>query len=82
METSAVTEASLVSILILRPTDAIALAKQAAYPAAKSCSGSVPLPLPPSAGGMAREIELTVRAHGTALAAVGGGGGGVQRVHG
>ncbi len=53
METSEVTETSLVSTFISRATAAIALAKQAAYPAAKSCSGLVPLPLPPRAGGRA-----------------------------
>jgi len=44
----------------------MALAKHAAYPAAKSCSGLVPAPLPPSCVGMARATsrmpsELTAR---------------------
>src|SRR5204862_3164409 len=48
------TAASVTSTLNRRPTRPRALAKQAAYPAAKSCSGLVPAPLPPSSVGGAR----------------------------
>ncbi len=64
--TSAVTAASKSSTLRWRATRPRALAKHAAYPAAKSCSGLVPAPLPPSSRGAAsatsrRPSEVTAR---------------------
>jgi hypothetical protein len=63
---SAVTEIAPVAILASRPTTPSVLVKQEAQPAAKSCSGLVPAPFPPSAGGNARRTssfssELTAR---------------------
>src|SRR5690606_25563928 len=54
MPTSAVTETSRTSWPVPRATAPMALAKQAAYPAANSCSGLVPCPLPPISRGIAR----------------------------
>ncbi len=61
-----VTAASLTSTFACRPTRPRALPKQAAYPAANSCSGLVPWPFPPISTGTpsARSSvpsELTVR---------------------
>src|SRR5665213_2207575 len=51
METLAVTVEPLVSTFLRLDTTPSALWKQAAYPAANSCSGLVPPPCPPMASG-------------------------------
>lgn len=80
--TFAVTRDPDTSIPACRATTASAPWKHALYPAANSCSGLVPAPLPPSSlGGLTTTSSRAVVGGDPAVAAVlGGGDGGVEDV--